>query len=188
MPERRHPTEPPGPTQALDIAARFLATRPRSAWEVRRRLERSGADAVTVEQTLRRLEELGFVDDAAFARWWRDQRDRHRPRGRRMLEAELRAKGVVRQVIEALREDAPQRTAEDAAVPSTEEERGRTALDAHLRGRPLPTDRRALERLGMYLVRRGFDPAAARSLIRERAAAESDGPTVEPPGPADDQP
>lgn len=181
MPERRArpPAEPPGPTQALDVAARFLATRPRSAWEVRRCLERTGAEQATVDQALRRLEELGLVDDAAFARWWRDQRDRHRPRGRRMLEAELRGKGVPPEVIEALRDAVPERAPEEAGVPTTEEERGRMALAAHLRGRPLPTDRRALERLGMFLVRRGFDPATARALIRERAAEEADGAAAE---------
>lgn len=176
----RPAAEPLGPTLALDVAARFLATRPRSAWEVRRRLERAGADPATADDVLRRLAELGLVDDVAFARWWRDQRDRHRPRGRRMLEAELRGKGVPREVIEALRDEAPERPPEAASAPSTEEERARAALEAHLRGRPLPTDRRALERLGMFLVRRGFDPATARAIIRERGADESDAGVAEP--------
>ena len=175
MAERRRgrPAEPPRPEQAFELAARFLATRPRSRWEVRRRLERSAAESSTVEHTLERLAALGLVDDLAFARWWREQRDRHAPRGRRMLEAELRGKGIPREVIEALRDEAPEWAPEDAALPTTEEERAREALDAHLRGRPVPTDRRALERLGMFMVRRGFDPATARGLIRERVAAET---------------
>ena len=53
--------------------------------------------------TLERLAELGYVDDAAFARWWGEQRDRHSPRGLRMIEAELRQRGVSREVIEAYR-------------------------------------------------------------------------------------
>lgn len=126
-----------------------------------------------MERVLERLAGLGLVDDRAFAVWWREQRDRHAPRGRRMLEAELRGKGVPRDVIEALRDAEPEWAPEDAALPTTEEERGREALAAHLRGRPIPTDRRALERLGMFLVRRGFDPGTARSLIRERAAAQA---------------
>ena len=101
-----------------------------------------------------------------------------------MLEAELRGKGIPRDVIEALREEEPEWAPEDAALPTTEEERGREALDAHLRGRPVPTDRRALERLGMFLVRRGFDPGTARSLIRERLAAESGDATEELADPA----
>ena len=173
MPERRPrvQAEPPGPNQALELAARFLATRPRSRWEVRRRLERSLVTDATLEHTLGRLEALGLVDDAAFARWWREQRDRHAPRGQRMLESELRAKGVPREVIEELRDTDPEWAPEEATLPTTEAERARVALDGHLRGRALPTEAKALQRIGMYLMRRGFDPATARSVVRERAAA-----------------
>ena len=177
MAERRRRAtdpEPLGPNQALDLASRFLATRPRSRWEVQRRLARTTADPATVERTLARLEEMGLVDDAAFARWWREQRDRHAPRGRRMLEAELRAKGVPRDVIEELRQTQPEWAPEEVGLPTTEEERAKEALEAHLRGRPLPVERRALERIGMFLVRRGFDPATARALLRERAALAAD--------------
>ena len=52
----------------------------------------------------------------------------------------------------------------------SEGERAEAALDRHLRGRPLPDDPKALQRLGMYLVRRGFDPATARAVLRRRGA------------------
>ena len=42
------------------------------------------------------------------------------------------------------------------------------ALVRHLRGRPIPDDRKAVERIGMYLVRRGFAPETARRAIRTR--------------------
>jgi regulatory protein len=176
MPDRppRAPKEPPGPTQALEIAARFLGTRPRTRWEVARRLARAGANAEVTETTLERLAQLGLVDDADFARWWHGQRDRHSPRGRRMLEAELRAKGVPREIIELLREAEPERGPDDAALPTTEDERAAVALEAHLRGRPLPTDPKALQRVGMFLMRRGFDPGIARSTIRARVAADGE--------------
>lgn len=179
MPERRRrgrtppvAREPLGPEQALEVAARFLATRPRTRWEVRRRLERAGVTDPLLEATLERLEGLGLVDDAAFAAWWRDQRDRHAPRGQRLLESELRAKGVPREVIATLRETKPERVPEDALLPATEGDRAREALAGHLRGRPLPTDAKALQRIGMYLVRRGFDPATSRTVIRELAARD----------------
>ncbi|MGZ8513079.1 MAG: hypothetical protein ACXWWL_06545, partial [Candidatus Limnocylindria bacterium] len=55
-----------------------------------------------------------------------------------------------------------------------DEERARVALERHLRGRPMPYDRAALQRLGMYLVTRGFDSETARATIRSLAAAERD--------------
>jgi regulatory protein len=158
----------------MEIAAGFLAARPRTRWEAERRLRRAGADDTVIAATLERLGELGYLDDAAFATWWADQRDRHAPRGRRLVEAELRQRGIGRDVIEELREtyEDRDRAPEDAGLPSTEAERASTALAAHLRGRPLPSDPKALQRIGMFLVRRGFDPETARNAIR--AAAQED--------------
>jgi regulatory protein len=152
----------------MEIATRYLASRPRTRWELERRLRRAGVEEALVATTLERLAELDYVDDAAFARWWGDQRDRHAPRGRRMIEAELRQHGIGREVIEAyLPEHAdPDRAPEDDALPGSEVERARDALRRHLRGRPLPTDAKALQRIGMFLVRRGFDPETVRSTIR----------------------
>ena len=156
----------------MEIAVGYLGTRPRTRWETERRLSRAGATAPVIAETLDRLTELGYLDDAAFARWWGEQRDRHAPRGSRMIEAELRQHGVQREVIEAYRIEhaAPERRPEDETVPATEAERAADALARHLRGRPLPTDRKAVQRIGMFLMRRGFDPETVRSTIREAGA------------------
>lgn len=152
----------------MEIAARFLGTRPRTRWELDRRLRRAGATDPVIAAVTDRLGELGYVDDAAFARWWAEQRDRHAPRGRRMIEAELRQKGVTRDVIELFRDEyaEPERTPEDAGLPGSEAERAAEALAKHLRGRPLPEDRAALQRVGMYLMRRGFDAETVRTTLR----------------------
>jgi regulatory protein len=156
----------------MEIAVGYLGTRPRTRWETERRLRRAGANDLIVTQTIERLADLGYLDDAAFARWWGEQRDRHAPRGSRMIEAELRQHGVPRDVIEAYRSEhaAPERRPEDEAVPATEAERAADALARHLRGRPLPTEPKAVQRIGMFLVRRGFDPDTVRSTIREAGA------------------
>ncbi len=156
----------------MEIAVRFLATRPRTRREVERRLQRAGADAEVTAATLQRLEQLGYVDDAAFVRWWGEQRDRHAPRGRRMLEAELRSRGVGRDAIEAFREtwEDPDRAPGEESLPATDAERAAVALERHLRGRPVPDDPRALQRLGMFLMRRGFDAETVRSTLRDADA------------------
>jgi regulatory protein len=123
-----------------------------------------------IEATLARLATLGYVDDAGFARWWAEQRDRHSPRGRRLVEAELRQRGVSRDVLEELRGGELAEPALDhEALPTSEMERARIALQRHLRGRPLPAERKALQRIGMFLVRRGFDPETVRGALREHA-------------------
>jgi regulatory protein len=161
----REPRPPPDAEQAFEIAGRFLGTRPRSRWEVEQRLRRAGATDGVVSAVLNRLARIGLVDDVAFARWWVEQRDRHAPRGRMALETELRAKRVPAAIIETLRVDS----SSDPAL--TEEQRAGAALERHLRGRPIPEDDRALQRLGMFLVRRGFDPATARAVIRRRGVS-----------------
>jgi regulatory protein len=162
----KEPKPPPNAEQAFEIAGRFLGTRPRSRWEVEQRLRRAGAAEDVVAATLERLERIGFVDDLAFSRWWVEQRDRHAPRGRFALETELRAKRIPPAIIAVLR-DAP-----DHEQPVTDDERAAAALDRHLKGRPVPEDPKALQRLGMFLVRRGFEPATARRSI-QAAIAES---------------
>jgi len=164
-------------TAAMEIAVRFLGARPRTRWELDRRLRRGGVETPVIEATLDRLAELGYVDDAAFARWWGDQRDRHAPRGRRMIEAELRQRGVAREVIDAFRIEhvEPERVPEDEAMPGTEVERAAEALARHLKGRPLPADARARQRIGMFLVRRGFDPETVRNAIRQAGMHDDDG-------------
>ena len=165
----------------MEIAARFLATRPRSRREVERRLQRAGAEESVVAATVERLERLGYVDDPAFVRWWLEQRDRHAPRGRRMVESELRQRGVGREAIEQLRAtwDEPDRAPGDEQLPGTDAERADVALARHLRGRGVPDDPKAVQRLGMFLMRRGFDPETARAAIRavqRDAGAEDDSP------------
>ncbi|MCA1588658.1 MAG: RecX family transcriptional regulator [Chloroflexi bacterium] len=170
------PPEPPGPEAALEIALLFLGNRPRTWWELERRLRRATVADEVIVATLERLSLMGYLDDAAFARWWAEQRDRHAPRGRRLLEAELRQRGVPRDVIEAHREADPaaERAPEDEGLPETDEERARVALERHLRGRPLPAEPKALQRISMFLVRRGFDTEVVRATLRGRGSAEAE--------------
>lgn len=179
MPRRGagEPRTPPDATAAMEIAARFLGVRPRTRWELERRLRRAGAEDDVIKATSDRLVQLGYLDDAAFARWWGEQRDRHAPRGRRMIEAELRQRGVPREVIEAYRLEhaEPERAPEDEILPGSETERAAAALAKHLRGRPVPEDPKARQRLGMYLMRRGFDADTARSAIRQLGVGAEDG-------------
>jgi regulatory protein len=165
---RREPKPPPDAESARELAAQYLAARPRSRWEVARRLRRAGAAEELITGTLLRLEQLGFVDDLAFARWWAGQRDQHAPRGRRLIEAELRRRGVAREVLEALRterEETPGAPAEgDTAW--TDEERAREALARRLRGAPVPDDPREIQRLAAFLARRGFEPDIVWAVLK----------------------
>ena len=159
----------------MEVAAHFLGTRPRTRRELELRLRRAAATDEVIATTIRRLEALGLVDDVAFARWWAEQRDRHAPRGRRMVEAELRQHGVPREVMEALRGEELAEPALDAdAMPGSESERAAVALARHLKGRPMPGEARAVQRLRAFLMRRGFDPETVRATLRAAGRDEVD--------------
>ena len=158
------PRPPPDPSAAQAIAERFLATRPRTRDEVVRRLRRAGVSDGVVDETLARLQRLGYVDDEAFSRYWVEQRDAHGPRGRRALAAELRRLGVADSDASLALDDAR----DDA-------QRAAAALEKHTRGRPLePSDAAAVARAVAFLRRRGFDYGTALRAVREGSAGESE--------------
>jgi regulatory protein len=138
----------PAPASALDVALRFLGARPRSEAEVRRRLARAGHGPDAIEPVLAQLRNNGLLDDAAFADYWLAQRRQFRPRGSRLLQAELRQHGVAADLASTAAASTHDSAAEDAY---------RAALK---RARQLAstTDQRTFRtRLAQFLARRGFD-------------------------------
>jgi regulatory protein len=88
--------------QCLNAAIRFLGYRPRSEAEVRQRLERHGFDGECLEKSLARLKEQGLVDDVAFARFWKENRETFSPRSKRLTKMELKRKGLSSDIIEQI--------------------------------------------------------------------------------------
>ena len=150
------------PADVLAAAARFLGTRPRSADEVRRRLRDTGYRADLVEGTLVRLTELGYLDDAAFARAWVESRDRTRPRGARALRDELRLKGVAPADVEtALAAREARESGDDPDDPRLVPGAGERAVSE-------ASDEAAAERL---LARKGAGLLREPDLRKRRAKA-----------------
>jgi len=83
-----------------NAALRYLGYRQRSESEVRQRLLRHGFDSDCTGKTLARLKEQGLVDDTAFARFWKDNRESFSPRSRRLTRLELQRKGLESEVID----------------------------------------------------------------------------------------
>ena len=86
--------------RAMDAALHFLGHRPRSEREIRTRLQSKGYSPEILDAIVARLAELKLIDDAAFATYWVEQRQGRAPRGRRLINQELRQKGVDAAVIE----------------------------------------------------------------------------------------
>jgi regulatory protein len=128
----------------LNAAMRLLGYRPRSEAEIRQRLLKRGFDSNATDRALARLKEQGIIDDAAFARFWKDNRESFSPRSRRLTSLELRRKGLPADVIESVTREIDE---SDSAY--------RAALGKAQR-LPLTDYRLFRRRLGAYLGRRGF--------------------------------
>lgn len=130
---------------SLDSALKYMSPRPRSEAEIRARLNRHGFDTDTIQQVLARLKERGLVDDIAFARFWRENRENFRPRSRRLIELELKQKGV----------DAE--TIAEATAGVDDEPSAYRAAQRKARSLARLDHSSFRKRLGDFLKRRGFD-------------------------------
>ena len=144
----------PEAAQARNTALRLLTVRPRTVAEMRARLE-SRFESLVVEQTLARLQSEGLLNDTEFARQWRSSRERRKPRSQRMIEQELRRKGVAEEVIgDALEgydsSDAAYRAA--AKYAARQKGSGRAIFN---------------RRVGAFLERRGFEGEVIRRALQQ---------------------
>jgi regulatory protein len=148
--------EPSGRRDAMDRAGAFLAHRARSEREVRDALTRSGFEEPVIEATMAKLKRLELIDDRAFSRQWVEERGPGKGLGRRRLLAELRLKGVDRDVAEGVLEE----------VGLDEEAQAKEVvirLFSKVVDRPLAQQ---ATRLQQMLLGRGFDPEVVAAAVR----------------------
>ena len=144
--------------KAYDRAVQYLSARPRSAAEVRRRLEEAEVDPEAIEAALARLIEQGYVNDAEFARFWVENRQRFRPKGEQALRQELRRAGVDSETIQESLEGLD---TSEAALAAARPKADRLRLLA-------AEDPAAFkQKLGAFLLRRGFSYAVAREVTKQ---------------------
>jgi regulatory protein len=162
------PVEPPpdparDPAElAREICLRQLAVRPRTRAELATALRRRGiADRVAAE-VLDRYDQVGMIDDAAFARAWVASRHHSRGLARRVLGSELRQRGVAPDAVgEALGQlDA-----------DTEARTARALVDRRLRTATGAPEAIARRLVGM-LARKGYQAALAYRVVKEALAQD----------------
>ena len=150
---------------AVRAALTLLSYRPRSEHEVRQRLT-GRRPAEVVERVIQALRGYGYLDDAGFARTWREARERRRPRGRRRLKQELRQFGVAEAVIEEALEGF------DAGASCYRAGAKKARLLAGRNTTPEVFRRRLTD----FLRRRGFEYDVVRDTVQrllEESAAEA---------------
>lgn len=141
--------------RATETALHFLAYRSRSEREVRDRLRRGDYAPEVIEQVIARLHGWRYLDDADFARRWVEGRTTQKPRGARLLQQELRRKGID---AETAKEAIAEAEIDELAAAT---ELARKRITAYAGEEPVVVRRR----VGAYLARRGYGFDVARAAL-----------------------
>nr|WP_307837868.1 regulatory protein RecX [Actinoplanes teichomyceticus] len=157
---------PPPPQQseserAREICLRQLAVRPRTRAELAKALARKEISEEVIAEVLDRYDEVGIIDDAAFARAWVSSRHQGRGLARRALANELRQRGIDAEVAsEAL----------EAVDDESEAEAARALVDRKLRT-ARGTPEAVFRRLVAMLARKGYPAGVAIRAVKDALAA-----------------
>lgn len=134
--------------KALGYSYRLLSYRPRSKKELSFRLKLKKFDKITVKKVIQRLEELDYIDDEEFAKFWIRMRLSAKPCGVSLLCYELRDKGVSQDIIDSvIKEQTKDYDEKKVALDLAIQQKDR------LKNKDLTTAKR---RIFGYLKRRGF--------------------------------
>ncbi|MFJ9696466.1 recombination regulator RecX [Kitasatospora sp. NPDC101183] len=162
---RKRAEEPEDPeSRARDICLRLLTGSAKSRKQLADALRKREIPENVADGVLTRLEEVGLIDDAAFAAAWVESRHAVRGLSRRALAQELRTKGVDAELVER---------AVAHLDYDDETEAARALVERKLRStRGLETQVR-MRRLVGVLARRGYSEGMAFRVVRE--ALEDEG-------------
>jgi regulatory protein len=150
---------------ARDICLRQLAVRPRTRAELAAILSRRDIPDQVATEVLDRYDEVGLIDDAAFARAWVTSRHHSKGLARRALAGELNRRGVDGELVGAALEEVDQET--EAAT-------ARSLVDRRLRTMSAAPPDAVFRRLVGFLARKGYPPGLAITAVKEALAARED--------------
>ncbi|MGX6602595.1 regulatory protein RecX [Micromonosporaceae bacterium Da 78-11] len=149
------------PERAREICLRQLAVRPRTRAELAKALTAKEISDEVIAEVLDRYDEVGIIDDAAFARAWVSSRHQGRGLARRALAEELRRRGVDAEVaseaLEGIDEDEESATA-------------RALVDRKLRTATGAPDA-VFRRLVGMLARKGYSAGVSIRAVKDALVA-----------------
>jgi regulatory protein len=163
--------------RARQVCLTLLTLAPRTRAQLAVALRKRGIPDGVADEVLARFEDVGLIDDAAFARSWVESRHYSRGLAGRALSAELRQRGVAADEIRA--------ALDEQLTPDAEITAARRLVERRIPGtRGLPADQRTRRLAGM-LARKGYPPGLAYRVIREALEAEGESAALEDDPPFD---
>ncbi|WP_416960201.1 recombination regulator RecX [Streptomyces sp. Agncl-13] len=164
---RAEKEEPPADPaeRARGICLRLLTGNPRTRKQLADALRKREIPDEVADEVLSRFEEVGLINDGAFADAWVESRHHGRGLARRALAQELRTKGVDPTLIDE---------AVSQLDSDQEETTARELVDRKLRStRGLDRDKR-LRRLAGMLARKGYSQGMALRVVRQALDKEGE--------------
>jgi regulatory protein len=157
--------------RARQVCLTLLTFAPRTRAQLAVALRKRGIPDEVADAVLARFEDVGLIDDAAFARSWVESRHYGRGLAGRALSAELKQRGVAADEIRA--------ALDEQLSPDAEATAARRLVERRIPGtRGLPADQRTRRLAGM-LARKGYSPGLAFRVIKEALEAEGESAALE---------
>ena len=175
--EDRERVEENPEARARQVCLTLLTLAPRTRAQLAVALRKRGIPDEVADEVLARFEDVGLIDDAAFARSWVESRHYSRGLAGRALSAELKQRGVAADEIRA--------ALDEQLSPDAEVTAARRLVERRIAGtRGLPADQRTRRLAGM-LARKGYPSGLAYRVIREALEAEGESAALEDEPPFD---
>ena len=140
-----------------NLSLRFLSYRPRSEKEIIDYLKKKSSSVKTsegqeklIESIIKKLKEYKFIDDVEFAKFWIEQRTKFKHKPIRVIEYELKQKGINKDLIdEVLSSFESSKEVDLESAKKLAEKK----LDFYRSLNP----KKRQEKVMSYLLRRGFN-------------------------------
>ncbi len=144
---------------ALDKALTHITASMKTEREIRDHLKAKGYLQDVCDYVIEKMKDYGFLDDGAYAKAYCESAGKKK--GRRLIAAELRRKGVSDAEIE------------DALETLTmETESAQNVLEKYMRGKTV--DQKSLSKAYAYLLGKGYDYDTARAALEAYGSTEDE--------------
>jgi regulatory protein len=153
---------------AKQKAFRLLSLRPHSEKEMEKKLREKGFPAVVVKETLEKLHDLKYLNDASFSAQWARNLVVNKLWGNKKIALSLREKGfatdLIDSSIEQAREELPEEEAIEILIRKKAAKRETSALDF-----------KEKQKIFQTLMGRGFPPGLILNKLGRIKKEDSDG-------------
>ena len=153
---------------AKQKAFRLLSLRPHSEKELEKKLREKGFPAVVIKETLEKLHDLKYLNDASFANQWARNLAVNKLWGNKKIIASLREKGLTAELIDSSIENAREELPEEAAIEILIKKKAAKRKTSAL-------DFKEKQKIFQTLMGRGFPPSLILNKLGRMKKEDIDG-------------